>query len=345
LKKTEIVLATVLQQIVQLDDIVVLKKEIAALQTQTTNATFITDVDVANSYIQKELQQIAETITIERTKYYIKRLIKGVSIHKEGKINDLNLNLWKQYDDLLTDSLWQLEKRDNKGVHHAGYWGNFVPQIPNQFMRRYTKQNDWVLDTFLGSGTTLIECKNLGRNGVGVELQKNIAAETEQLLQKVDNPYNIKTVVHNNDCLQTDYENLLQQNGIKKVQCIFMHPPYWDIIKFSDDKNDLSNAQNLEAFLQMMGNLVDKTYNILEKNRYCVLVISDKYEKGEWIPLAFYTMQEFLKRGYQLKSTIVKNFDVTKGKQQQQELWRYRALVGGFHVFKHEYIFLFKKVK
>jgi len=29
----------------------------------------------------------------------------------------------------------------------------------------------------------------------------------------------------------------------------------------------------------------------------------------------------------------------------QKELWRYRALVGGFYIFKHEYILLFKKVK
>jgi DNA modification methylase len=345
LKQKEIILQPKLEALLQQKDLLQIKKNIATLLQQCSTTTFITEVNVTTPYIQKELQQISETKTIERTIYYIKRLIKGISQQKEGKINDLNLNLWKQYDNIHTDSLWIIDKRDNSGEHNAGYWGNYVPQIPNQFMQRYTKKGDWVLDTFLGSGTTLIECKKLGRNGIGVELQKNIAKQTNTVVQKVANPFNIKTIVENNDALQVNYEALLQEHNIKKVQCIFMHPPYWDIIKFSDQKNDLSNAKNLEAFLQMMGTLVEKTYDILEKNRYCILVISDKYEKGEWIPLAFYTMQEFLKRGYQLKSTIVKNFETTKGKQQQQELWRYRALVGGFHVFKHEYIFLFKKVK
>jgi hypothetical protein len=54
-------------------------------------------------------------------------------------------------------------------------------------------------------------------------------------------------------------------------------------------------------------------------------------------------MQEVMKRGCKLKSTIVKNFDTTKGKMNQKELWRYRALAGGFYIFKHEYIFLFQK--
>ncbi|HPB20178.1 MAG TPA: hypothetical protein PLC00_05335, partial [Bacteroidales bacterium] len=71
----------------------------------------------------------------------------------------------------------------------------------------------------------------------------------------------------------------------------------------------------------------------------------DKYSKSEWIQLGFYCMQEVLKRGYILKSIIVKNFEETKGKMNQKELWRYRALAGGFYVFKHEYIFLFQKLK
>ena len=72
-------------------------------------------------------------------------------------------------------------------------------------------------------------------------------------------------------------------------------------------------------------------------------MIGDKYAGGEWVPLGFLSMQEVLKRGVKLKSIIVKNFEDTKGKQTQKELWRYRALKGGFYVFKHEYIFLFQK--
>ena len=122
-----------------------------------------------------------------------------------------------------------------------------------------------------------------------------------------------------------------------------MHPPYFDIIKFSDDERDLSNAPSIAAFLAMIGRVVDNVAPLLDRGRYLVLVIGDKYAKGDWIPLGFQTMNEVLKRGFSLKSIVVKNFEETTGKRTQKELWRYRALAGGFFVFKHEYIFIFKK--
>ncbi len=138
-------------------------------------------------------------------------------------------------------------------------------------------------------------------------------------------------------------EKILGEYGIKQVQLLIMHPPYYDIIEFSKDRRDLSRAENIDEFLKMFGDVVDNATPFLEKGRYFALVIGDKYSKGEWIPLGFYCMNEVLRRGYLLKSVIVQNFVETRAKRNQKELWRYRALVGGFYIFKHEYVMLFKK--
>ncbi len=298
---------------------------------------------ISKYYLVKELTQIYETQTIERTRYYIRRLVKSLSQRKEGKINDINLNRWKEYDDLFTDSLWILDKRDKTGAHNAGYWGNFIPQIPNQFLRRYTKKGEWVLDPFLGSGTTLIECRRLGRNGIGIELQPEVAKLASKLLGKEKNSSKVKTEIINGDSTALNFKSELKKLKCGSVQFLIMHPPYWDIIKFSRKKNDLSNAESADDFLKMFGKVIDNTYPVLQEGRYAAVVIGDKYSSGEWIPLGFYTMLEMIKRGYKLKSTIIKNFDQTTSKRNQKELWRYRALAGGFYIFKHEYIFLFQK--
>jgi hypothetical protein len=56
------------------------------------------------------------------------------------RINDLNLNNRKEYQDIITDSLWIIGERDKSGAHRGDYHGNFIPQIPNQLMRRFTKK-------------------------------------------------------------------------------------------------------------------------------------------------------------------------------------------------------------
>ncbi|MGQ9642595.1 MAG: TRM11 family SAM-dependent methyltransferase [Ignavibacterium sp.] len=302
-----------------------------------------TEAELKREILIEDIRQITEAHTFDRAKYYVNRLIKSITEVKQSKINDLNLNRWKEYEDIITDSLWIFNKRDNSGAHNASYWGNFIPQIPNQLIKRYTKKGDWVLDPFAGSGTSLIECKRLGRNVIGIDLSQEAAEISKANLSKEKNPYNVTTEIINDDSSTIDLENHLNRFHIKYFQLIIMHPPYWDIIKFSDEKNDLSNAKSVKEFLKMFTDILINTSAHLEKKRYLAVVIGDKYSDGEWIPLGFLTMQEVLKHNFKLKSIIVKNFEDTTAKRNQKELWRYRALVGGFYIFKHEYIFLFQK--
>lgn len=300
-------------------------------------------VELAPNYLRDVFRQIEQAHTLERARYYVERLEKALTQVKTSSINDINLNRWKEYQDIYTDSLWVVPRRDRTGVHKADYWGNFIPQIPNQLLKRYTKQGELVLDTFVGSGTTLVESQRLGRHGIGIELQPEIAQLATERIAGEANPAGVTNQVVCADSLTVDYRNLLEQFGAKAFQLVVMHPPYHDIIRFSTDEADLSNAPSLEDFLEKMGQLVSRVAPVLERGRYLALVIGDKFTRGEWVPLGFMAMNEVQKQGFSLKSIVVKNFEDTSGKRSQQELWKYRALVGGFYIFKHEYIFLFKK--
>ena len=346
----------ILRKLLSAKDLLELKKELLKLKV-SLNSTYSDSLGVLNidtggdtiemkkNYLLQEIEQIENAFTLQRAKYYLQRLFKSITEKKTGKINDINLNRWKEYEEIITDSLWIFDKRDTSGSHRAWYWGNFIPQIPRQMMLRYTKQGEWVLDPFLGSGTTLIECRRLGRNGIGVELNPEVAEKAKNLVNEEPNNHSVITDIIIGDSTELNFKQLLEEKGIKRVQLLIMHPPYHDIIKFSNNPRDLSNCSSEEEFLKMFKKVVENTYDILENGRYFALVIGDKYSKGEWIPLGFYTMQEVLKVGYKLKSIIVKNFEETRGKRNQKELWRYRALAGGFYVFKHEYIFLFQKIR
>lgn len=46
----------------------------------------------------------------------------------------------------------------------------FPEALPEWFMKLFTKQGDWVLDPFLGSGTTVRVARKMRRNSIGIEI-------------------------------------------------------------------------------------------------------------------------------------------------------------------------------
>ncbi len=252
-----------------------------------------------------------------------------------------NIKAWRSYSDIITDSLWLLPSRDKAGAHGqvSGdvFHGAFVPQIPYQFIRRYTLPGDWVLDPMCGSGTTLIEGMRLGRNCVGWDINPEAIALAQSLIAQTPAIEGTASVI------QRDATTLISDFYINKFQLALLHPPYYDIIKFSDNPNDLSNAESLELYLAALYDVIYNVYTALVPGGVLALVIGDKYADGKLIPLGMHTLNSATSCGFSLKSIIVKDYGETKAKGKNNNLWRYRALLGGFYVFKHEYIYVLEK--
>lgn len=49
----------------------------------------------------------------------------------------------------------------------------FPEALPSWFIKLFTREGDWVLDPFVGSGTTCKAAQKLARNSIGIELQQN----------------------------------------------------------------------------------------------------------------------------------------------------------------------------
>jgi len=261
------------------------------------------------------------------------------------KFNDLDIDNWKE-SDINVDSLWLINERDKSGKHSNKYHGNFIPQIPYQLIKRYTKKQDIVLDLFLGSGTTLFECENLNRNLIGFDINEEIISfvnDKMECSQKIN--YDIQNCdVSNANEFDNKISYSLKKLKSNKVQFLIMHPPYMDIVKFTNKKEDLSQISDLSQFVKIFNKVVENGLKYLESNRYFAIVIGDVYKKSEVIPLSFYIM-DAIKRKFKvkLKGIVVKNIEGNRGKIGQSGIWKYRALRSDYYIFKHEYILVFKK--
>ena len=150
--------------------------------------------------------------------------------------NDLDIKNWKELD-INVDSLWLIEERDKSGKHANVYHGNFIPQIPNQLIRRYTKKNEIILDPFVGSGTTLFECERLNRKFIGFDINMEMIAYVKSKMINPNIDYNIENCdVTNKNEFDNKIKSSLNKLSNDKVQFLIMHPPYMDIVKFTDNK-------------------------------------------------------------------------------------------------------------
>jgi SAM-dependent methyltransferase len=259
--------------------------------------------------------------------------------------DDLDLTRWREYDDLITDSLWLLGSRDRSSSHVGDYWGNFVPQIPNQVLRRFTRRGDRVVDLFSGMGTTLIECRKLGRDGVGVELNPDVATRSRERIERAQANGNARWNVLVGDSTDPATADLVRAElGGCHADLVVLHPPYYDVIRFGDDPRDLSTAPTEAAFLAAFDRVVVNASALLRPGGHLTLVIGDVYGAGEWRPLGFECMQRCRNAGLTLRSINVKDIQGNvRKKGVNTNLWRYRALKLGLYVFKHEYVMIFRK--
>lgn len=267
---------------------------------------------------------------------------------KMTEFSDIDLSQWKQYEDVILDSLWLLGPRDKTEPHLGDYWGNFVPQIPYQVLTRFTKRGDVVVDFFSGMGTTLIECKRLGRSGIGIEIDPVVAQRAADRVACAQNPLNVQTatLVGDSTTRQTADRLAAKLREWRRVDadCVILHPPYHDIIKFSELDGDLSRAPSQATFLEKFTQVAQYAHKFLKLGGFMALVIGDKYTDSQLVPLGFSCMQRCLDVGFTLKAINIKEIlNNERGKGKNSNLWKYRALVGGFYLFRHEYVMIFRK--
>lgn len=195
---------------------------------------------------------------------------------------------------------------------------------------RYSKPGDWVLDQFLGSGTTLVEAKLLNRNAIGVDINSQSVSLSETNLKF---QCGSKSKIFVKEGSATDLSFIKDSS----MDLISTHPPYANIIRYS--KNILGDISHLVAddFILEMKKVAVEAFRVLKKGKMCAVMIGDIRKYGKVIPLGFRIMECFLEAGFSSKEIIIKE----QHNCRSTEYWEKQN--NNFLMLAHEYIFVFQK--
>ncbi len=243
--------------------------------------------------------------------------------------------------ELETTTVWSFPERGDWATHQGNYRGNWAPQIPRNLILHYSQPDDWVLDPMVGSGTTLVECRLLGRNAIGVDVNyqslmltlDRLNFEDANLYEKLP-PTTVR--LFHGDARRL---NLIEPESIDLVA---LHPPYAGIITYSKNSpvaGDISQLRSLSKFLEAIEQVARECYRVLKPNKHCAILIGDSRKHKHYIPIAYRVMERFLRAGFILKEDIIK---VQWNMKSTRERWRLNKK-HDFMLIYHEHLFVFRK--
>ena len=198
-------------------------------------------------------------------------------------------------------------------------------------MLRYSNPGDWVLDQFMGSGTTLVEAKLLNRNAVGVDINPQSVSLSETNLQF---QCETKSKIFTRNGNATDLHFLKEG----RIDFICTHPPYANIIQYSDGLEGDISLLTVDEFLMEMKKVAEESYRVLKPGKNCAVMVGDIRQYGKVVPLGFRVMECFLEAGFTNQEIIIKE----QHNCRSTDYWEKRN--NKFLLLAHEYIFVFQKV-
>lgn len=228
---------------------------------------------------------------------------------------------------------WSFPKRGNWATHDAKWRGNWSPYIPRNVLLRYSKKGDLILDQFAGGGTTLVEAKLLGRNCIGVDVNEKALTRCREKVNFEHEGADGKVYIRKGDARHLDF---IPRDSI---DLICTHPPYANIIEYSEAiPEDLSHLK-VPEFLEQMKPVAAECFRVLKKDRFCAVLMGDTRQKGCMIPMAFDVMKIFQDAGFTLKELIIKQQHNCRA----TGYWKTNSVKYNFLLIAHEYLFVFRK--
>jgi len=179
----------------------------------------------------------------------------------------------------------------------ARYRGNCGGYLIRDLLRFFSARS--VLDPMTGSGTCADVCRELGIACTSFDLAAG-----------------------------NDAADPVAYAGKGPFDFVWLHPPYWRMVRYNDDPRCLSNATTLDAFLDRLGTVLKNCASVLASGGHIAVLIGGYSERGRHMPLASLTTAMAIERGFWPATTEIIRFQ--HGNTSSRKTYR-SSFIPGLH--------------
>ncbi|MCE7506966.1 site-specific DNA-methyltransferase [Polynucleobacter sp. IMCC30063] len=232
------------------------------------------------------------------------------------RMNNLTGKEWLQN----SFSIWRdvTKTSEERATKHPAL---FPQLLAEKLIQIYTKNpGEVILDPFLGIGSTLKAAYSLGKQGVGIDLNKEFVKIAKKRVKDIQaDLLDIAPEIERFEpkIYTGDSRKLLKHVDEESVDLVVTSPPYWDILNqkrtadskeirnYSDSDEDLGNIHNYEEFLENLKQVMTQVYKALKPNKRCCSVVMDLRKKDKFFPLHEDQTRIMREIGFELEEYVI----------------------------------------
>jgi DNA modification methylase len=219
-----------------------------------------------------------------------------------SKLNDLGAKEWVK-----STKSWFIVNPHSRKKKQLIHPAKFPEELVERFVSYFTISGAWILDPFAGVGSTMIACKNLNRNSVGIELNPSFVNIGREELERTQGDSEHHILVGDSFKIS----EILEGNFSKPPAFDFLitSPPYWNMLRksrgyndtvhkeraesglpqyYSDFESDIGNIESYTEYIECLGSVIDGAFDYLAKGAYLTIVVQNMRDvNGELRPIAW----------------------------------------------------------
>ena len=219
---------------------------------------------------------------------------------------------------LMTTTLWDFpsQQYEHEDQGDKGYRGATPAYIIWNLLERYSLPKDLVVDPMAGSGTTLDVARDLGRRGLGYDLQPM-----------------------REDISRCDARKL--PLDAEKADFVFVDPPYSTHVKYSGRPECIGELDaETPAYYEAMEQAIGEMHRVLRPDRYMALYVCDSFRKGRPVcPIGFELFGLLRQRFEPVDIAAV----VRRNRTLLRNHWHTAAIEGNYFLRGFNYLFIMYK--